>query len=159
MGVPFNLFRSMLFSLGFFRRKERLFFLSYCYIRPVCVVPLQDLSQNVKQKQIYWNIHFTFVIIGGFCMHQSKQVRWHQIPETHEEGGHQDAQMRRHQNMAMPCMCSGHCAVSNTSTSGKQPLFNLHQANLSGCSIHQGQLLIQSAGGYLHSPCTALIQI
>lgn len=50
------------------------------------------------------------------------------------------------------CVCSGHCALSGTSTAGKQPLFNLHRANLWGCSIHQGQLLIQSAGGYLRSP-------
>lgn len=28
------------------------------------------------------------------------------------------------------CVFSGHCAVSNTSAAGKQPLFNLHQANL-----------------------------
>lgn len=53
---------------------------------------------------------------------------------------------------AASCVCSGHCVLSSTSTAGKQPLFNLHRANLWGCSIHQGQLLIQSAGGYLHSP-------
>lgn len=34
---------------------------------------------------------------------------------------------------------------------GKQPLFNLHRANLRGCSIHQGQLPAHSAGGYLPS--------
>lgn len=49
-------------------------------------------------------------------------------------------------------MCMGHSAVSTTSIAGKQPLFNLHQANLWGCSIHQGQLPAQSAGGYLRSP-------
>lgn len=63
-------------------------------------------------------------------------------------------------NTLTSCVCSGHCVVSlsNTSTAGKQPLFNLHWANLYGCSIHQGQLLIQSAGGYLDSPRAALIQ-
>ena len=57
-------------------------------------------------------------------------------------------------------VCVGHCAalLSNTSTAGKLPLFNLHHANLKGCSIHQGQLLIWNAGGYLLSSHTALIQ-
>lgn len=55
-------------------------------------------------------------------------------------------------------MCMGHSAISTTSIAGKQPLFNLHQPNLRGCSIHQGQLPTQSAGGYLHSPCSALVQ-
>lgn len=40
-------------------------------------------------------------------------------------------------------MCMGHSAISTTSIAGKQPLFNLHRANLRGCSIHQGQLPTQ----------------
>lgn len=64
----------------------------------------------------------------------------------------------RHQNTSVSCVRAGHCVVSKTSRAGKQPLFNLHQANLCGYSIHQGQLPIQSAGGYLHSPCSALVQ-
>lgn len=46
-------------------------------------------------------------------------------------------------------LCSRYLAAS---AAGKQPLFNLHRPNLPGRSIHQGQLPIQSAGGYLHSP-------
>lgn len=43
-----------------------------------------------------------------------------------------------------------------TFAAGKQPLFNLRRPNLRGLSIHQGQLPIQSAGGYLHSPLSVV---
>lgn len=135
--------------------------------RPVCGRGKgYHLSKGQTEKNRFIGKHsfgiyyyFFFTYSGGLCVTPDNDQVNPMTPNHYmREGKYKDAQIRRHPNAPASCVCSGHCAVSNTSTAGKQPLFNLHQANLWGCSIHQGQLLIQSAGGYLHSPRTALVQ-